>query len=147
MKKTSKPAPKKAVAKKPAAKKSSSMPKRKAAGQGDLAQVLDRIASDQGRIIDQQGKIIGLVEQLVAMVGQLVELEEAREPAEGTGQPAVSDDVARMAQWLCLNCNGIFPGEDLFDRGSTGERVDRCPTCGSDNIAIPERIKDTNQDS
>jgi hypothetical protein len=45
MKKTSKPASKKAAVKKPAAKKSSSKPKsRKAAGQGELAQVVERLA-------------------------------------------------------------------------------------------------------
>jgi hypothetical protein len=45
MKKTSKPVSKKAATKKLAAKKSSSKPKsRKAAGQGELAQVVERLA-------------------------------------------------------------------------------------------------------
>jgi hypothetical protein len=44
MKKTSKPAPKKSAVKEPAAKKSTSKPKRKAAGQGELALLVESLA-------------------------------------------------------------------------------------------------------
>jgi hypothetical protein len=160
MKKTNKPAttksaPKQTAAKKPtakklAAKKSSSKPKRKAAGQGDLAQVLDRIANDQRRIIDKMEQLAQLVEKLVAIVDRLMQAEEAGEPPpedpeDIVRQPPVSDEVARMAQWLCLKCEALFPGEALFDRNAPGERLDRCPTCGSDNIAIPDRIEHVDQ--
>jgi hypothetical protein len=153
MKKTSKPASKKTAAKKPttktpSAKKSSAKPKRKAAGQGDLTQLLDRIATDQGRIIEKMEQLAQLVEKLVAIVDQLMQAEEEADEAtfdedtdQITRQPPVTDDVARMARWLCLKCEALFPGEALFDRNTPGERLDRCPTCGSDNITIPDRIE------
>jgi hypothetical protein len=52
MKKTSKPAPKKSAAKKPAVKKPASKPKRKAAGQGDLAQLVKRLAVIADRLAE-----------------------------------------------------------------------------------------------
>jgi hypothetical protein len=52
MKKTSKPAPKKTAAKKPVAKKSSAKPKRKAAGQGDFAQLVERLAVIADRLAE-----------------------------------------------------------------------------------------------
>ena len=50
----------------------------------------------------------------------------------------MSDDVAKLAQWFCLQCEGFFPGEDLFD--ATG-RSRTCPYCQSERIVIPERIE------
>jgi len=154
MKKTIKPG-KKSAAKKPAAKKSPAKPKRKVAKRNALAQVLGTIVTDQETIINQQAKIIEqqertittveqiatIVKDLTAVVDRLMQAEESDDaPDEAlTRQPPVSDEVARMAQWICLNCQALFPGEELF--GAAGERTDRCPTCGSDNIAIPERIE------
>jgi hypothetical protein len=122
-----KPTPKKTaankpIAKKPAAKKSSAKPKRKAAEQGDFAQVLDRIASDQGRIIERMHQLAQLVERLMGIVDRLLKAEEGGEDThEIIRQPPVTDEVARMAQWLCLKCEALFPGEDLFDHNAPGE--------------------------
>jgi len=58
-------------------------------------------------------------------------------------QQGVSDEVARLAQWFCLKCEGIFPGEQLFDRVEKGERLNRCPYYNSVRIVIPERIEET----
>jgi hypothetical protein len=57
MKKTSKPAPKKSAAKKPAAKKPASKPKRKTAGQGDLAQLVERLAVIADRLAETADRL------------------------------------------------------------------------------------------
>jgi hypothetical protein len=127
-------------------------PKRKAAGQGDFAQVLDRIANDQGRIIERMDQLAQVVQKLVVVVDQLLQAEEADEEMldeatdQITHQQPVTEEIARLARWLCLKCEALFPGEELFDRSASGERLDRCPRCGSDNIAIPDRIEHTDKD-
>ena len=75
MKKTSKPAPKKTAAKKqtakkPAAKKTSAKPKSKAAGQGDLAQLIERLTV----IAERLGEAVDRLEQsaLAAPATQLL---------------------------------------------------------------------------
>jgi hypothetical protein len=57
MKKTSKPAPKKSAAKTPAAKKAVLKPKRKAAGQGDLAQLVERLAVIVDRLAETADRL------------------------------------------------------------------------------------------
>jgi hypothetical protein len=54
---------------------------------------------------------------------------------------AVGDGIAHEATWLCLDCESVFPGYELFtDEDSQPHRRQICPTCGSSRIVIPERI-------
>jgi hypothetical protein len=82
MKKTSKPATKKPAAKKPAAKKTSSKPRRKTAGQGELAQVVERLTL----IADRLGEAVDRLEQS-ALVRPATQPLPPREPALETHQP------------------------------------------------------------
>jgi hypothetical protein len=49
----------------------------------------------------------------------------------------MGDNVVRSAQWFCMQREGLFPGEDLFD-GNHGHQSR--PYCGSSGITVPERI-------
>ena len=73
MKKISKPAPTKSAAKKPAAKKSASKPKRKAAGQGDLAQLVERLAVIADRLAETADRLT----QTAPPIGPLLPTVEA----------------------------------------------------------------------
>jgi hypothetical protein len=80
VKKTSKPATKKAAAKKPAAKKSSSKPKsRKAAGQGDLTQVVERLSQISDRLAET-------ADQLADAVARMPRVRESEQELEGAGE-------------------------------------------------------------
>jgi hypothetical protein len=80
MKKTSKAASKKAAAKKPAVKKSSSKPKsRKAAGQGDLTQVVERLSQIADRLADTADRLGEAVARIPGMQENEQELEGADE--------------------------------------------------------------------
>lgn len=87
MKKTSKPASKKPAAKKAAPKKTSAKPKRKAAGQGDLAQVVAQLAMSAE-------KLAQAADRLVKATLQNSQQDEANEtPRQSTDQkdPEVTD--------------------------------------------------------
>jgi hypothetical protein len=80
MKKTSKPASTKAVAKRPAVKKSSSKPKsRKAAGQGDLTQVIERLSQIADRLADT-------ADRLGEAVARIPGMQEIEQELEGAGE-------------------------------------------------------------
>ena len=80
MKKTSKPASKKAAAKKPAAKKSSSKPKsRKAAGQGELAQVVERLSQITGILAET-------ADRLAKAIARIPGVQEREQELEGAGE-------------------------------------------------------------
>lgn len=73
MKKTSEPAPKKSAAKKPAAKKAVLKPKRKAVGQGDLAQLVERLAV----IVDRLAETADRLAQTPPPIAPLLPMLEA----------------------------------------------------------------------
>ena len=80
MKKTSKPASKKASGKKLASKKSPSNPKsRKAAGQGDLTQVVERLAQIADRLAETASR-------LAEAIARIPGVQEGEQELEGAGE-------------------------------------------------------------
>ena len=80
MRKTSKPGSKKASGKKPASKKSPSKPKsRKAAGQGDLTQVVERLA----QIAD---KLAETADRLAEAIARIPGVQEGEQELEGASE-------------------------------------------------------------
>ena len=80
MKKTSKPTSKTPAAKKPAARKSPSKPKsRKAAGQGGLTQVVERLA----QIADRLAKT---ADRLVEAIARIPGVQEGEQELEGASE-------------------------------------------------------------
>ena len=80
MKKTSKPASKKAPGKKPAAKKSPSKPKsRTSAGQGDLSQVVERLSQIADRLAET-------TDRLAEAVARIPGVQESEPELEGAGE-------------------------------------------------------------
>ena len=80
MRKTSKPASKKAPGKKPASKKSPSKPKsRKAAGQGDLTQVVERLAQIADRLAEA-------ADRLAEAIARIPGVQEGEQEFEGAGE-------------------------------------------------------------
>ena len=80
MRKTSKPASNKASAKKPAMKRSSSKPKsRKAAGQGDLTQVVERLAQIADRLAET-------ADRLAEAIARIPGVQEGEQVLQGAGE-------------------------------------------------------------
>src|SRR5262245_46787200 len=106
MKKTSKPTKtvtKKPTTQKPAAKKSSSKPKRKAAGQGDdLTQVLDRLAHSAETIALAADRLVASAEKLVFAADTL---PQATQPNQQPFPVATPEALADLTA----------PGESVAD--------------------------------
>jgi hypothetical protein len=122
MKKTSKAPARKPAAKKLAAKKSSTQPKRKAAGQSELVATLTRLVDGQDKVIDRLAKLTAITQELVQAVGRLGEgvevmLQElARiQPAQGESGNKSPSPLGEVVDVVVVDESETGDGEDGND--------------------------------
>ena len=88
MKKTSKAIGKKPAAKKPAAKKSPAKPKRKAEGQSELAQIVDRLEAIMDKLTEALEHLAELTARLPGAEARQEHAPQPPMPPEFTARPA-----------------------------------------------------------